>query len=36
MNKTEETEYSGACEHPAIVQRSDGHWYCTECGQMRA
>ena len=27
--------YSGACDHPAIIQKEDGHWYCTECGQMR-
>lgn len=21
----------GPCDHPAIQQRSDGGWYCTEC-----
>lgn len=23
------------CTHPAIEKRSDGNWYCTECGQRR-
>lgn len=22
----------GCPPHPAIQQRSDGRWYCTECG----
>jgi hypothetical protein len=22
----------GPCDHPAIQQRADGRWYCTECG----
>ena len=22
----------GPCDHPAMQQRSDGGWYCTECG----
>lgn len=26
----------GPCDHPAISQRSDGGWYCTECGQKVA
>ena len=26
----------GACDHPAIYQKSDGRWYCTECQQLRA
>lgn len=26
----------GQCDHPAITQRSDGRWYCTECSQLRA
>lgn len=25
----------GPCTHPAIEKRSDGRWYCTECGQLR-
>lgn len=28
--------YTGPCTHPAIQQGSDGRWYCTECGQLRA
>jgi hypothetical protein len=30
------TGYSGPCTHPAIEKRSDGGWYCTECGQRRS
>lgn len=26
----------GQCTHPAIYQKSDGRWYCTECQQLRA
>ncbi len=26
----------GQCTHPAIYQKSDGRWYCTECDQLRA
>lgn len=26
----------GVCNHPAIQQRSDGGWYCTECQQRVA
>lgn len=26
----------GQCTHPAIEKRSDGRWYCTECGQLRS
>lgn len=31
----EVTQY-GQCDHPMIQQRSDGGWYCTECGARRS
>lgn len=34
--KPEAVERYGPCDHPMIEERSDGGWYCTECGQRRS